>query len=252
MAIRRRFILASTLIFAVLAVALTLASVEAGGSYPSGDHGFDISFPQCGSALPGASVDFAIIGVNHGRPFTQNECLSTEFAWASNKPVAPSLHMNLSYPTGSTGSQGLSSPLGVCARSDKTCQARNYGYNAASYAVSYALTQGAQSLNWWLDIETANLWSKDTSLNAAVIGGALAYFQGYSVQGQGVTAGIYSTAYQWSKIAGSSRPAVPIWIAGAANAGQAQQFCTDPTKQFAGGTPLLVQYVTTIDEDYAC
>ena len=248
MAFGRRFVFASIAIVSLVAAATGALSAEAAGAYPSTSHGFDISFPQCGSALPTTAFEFAIIGVNHGRPYTQNDCLAAEFGWARQATaVAPSLHMNLSYPTGSTGSQGLTSTLGTCARSDKLCQARNYGYNAASYALNYAGTQGAASQNWWLDIETANLWSKDVTLNAAVIGGALTYFQA-----QKVTAGIYSTAYQWGKIAGSYAPGVPIWIAGAADASQAQEFCGDTTKRFAGGTPLLVQYVTTVDEDYAC
>jgi hypothetical protein len=245
---RRRFILALGL---AATAAITLFGIQAlgAGPYPNGNTGFDISFPQCGATLP-SPPSFAIIGVNHGRPFTQNTCLNAEFTWASQGgSVVTSLHMNLSYPTGSTGSQGLTSPLGDCSRSDKACQARNYGYNAAAYAVDYARTQGVASSYWWLDIETANQWMRDTSLNAKVIEGALTYFRNSNL-----TAGVYSTAYQWAKITGGYLPSPPppIWIAGTANRAQAAAFCSDSTKAFAGGTPWLVQYVTTLDEDYAC
>lgn len=39
--------------------------------------GIDISFPQCGTTIP-AGVDFTIIDVNGGRPFSPNPCLAQQ------------------------------------------------------------------------------------------------------------------------------------------------------------------------------
>jgi hypothetical protein len=54
---------------------------------------------------------------------------------------------------------------------------------------------------------------RNSTLNAADVQGMLDFFQSKSVR-----AGIYSTAYQWSQIAGTMRPAVPSWLAGASSA----------------------------------
>ncbi len=237
---------------AVLALLLSSpkASLAAGeeNPYPPGGIGYDLSWPQCDDTLDALSFDFAIIGVTGGRAFTQNPCLGALFRWASSAPTAPSLYMNLNYPAGSTATNGLRGPMGECRRSDKACQAYNYGYNAAQYALAYAASQGASARVWWLDIETTNTWSKRTELNALVIQGAIDY-----LQEQGRTVGIYSTRRQWGIIAGDFSPGLPIWVAGAGDLQGAQARCADPTYWFAGGTPWLVQFpLNGYGGDYAC
>ena len=101
--------------------------------------------------------------------------------------------------------------------------------------------------NWWLDIETANLWNGNTSLNASVIKGAI-----NRLSQPGMTIGIYSTKYQWTWIAGNFNPGLPNWVAGAPDLATAPSYCT-LAYAFGGGTVWLVQYPNAgYDGDYAC
>jgi len=230
-----------------LALIAARADAQAASMYASATTGYDISWPQCGG-YPQPPYSFGIVGVNGGRAFSQNPCLQAEYQWAAQASTPPSLYMNLNYPVGTTASQGTSGPAGNCSKRDKVCQAYNYGYNAAQYAFSYAASQGAATSLWWLDIETANTWSAKAALNEQVIRGAIDY-----LYEQGLTVGIYSTRYQWTKIAGSFSPALPIWIAGAPDLSGAQGFCSNQSYWFAGGAPWLVQYSRVgYDSDYAC
>ena len=45
--------------------------------------GYDISYPQCGSAYP-ANPLFGIVGVNDGIVFSVNPCLASQIAWAGS------------------------------------------------------------------------------------------------------------------------------------------------------------------------
>ena len=75
---------------------------------------------------------------------------------------------------------------------------------------------------------------------------------------QGVVAGIYSTHYQFGRIAGSYAPAVPIWKATASDYVTAQSACSNNGPyylNFGNGTPWLTQYGSTSnpnDMDFAC
>jgi hypothetical protein len=62
--------------------------------YPTGLAGYDVSYPQCGGTA--ATGSFGIVGVNGGRPFTNNSCLGAEYA-AAPKSTAPSLYINTGY-----------------------------------------------------------------------------------------------------------------------------------------------------------
>jgi hypothetical protein len=75
--------------------------------YTGGTTGNDISYPQCStSSYPQNS--FGIVGVAGGRAFTDNSCLSSEYAWAHALSTPASLYMNLNSPIGSTASNGYS------------------------------------------------------------------------------------------------------------------------------------------------
>jgi hypothetical protein len=237
---------------AIAVLLFTLASVtgaSASSYYPGGSTGSDISFPQCG-ALPSSPGAFGIVGVTAGRAFSQNGCLTYEFAWAkaSGTLAPPSLYMNLQYPIGTTASYAMNGPKGKCSQKDKECQAYAYGWNAADNAYAYAKGKGAESSRWWLDIETANSWSAKTALNKLVIQGALDYFGREEL---GITAGIYSTQRMWTTVAGSFRPDVESWVAQATQQG-ADNSCTTSVP-FGTGRVALVQYVSGgQDWDYAC
>src|SRR5947207_1080662 len=128
----------SRVLAAVLGAAV-LALVVGTSAVALGRYGNDISWPQCGGAFP-AQAGFGIIGVNGGRPFTQNPCLAAEWQWALSNRGAPAYYMNISNP-------GTADPSG-------------YGASAAAYALNYAssATGASSAVNhvWWLDVETAN------------------------------------------------------------------------------------------------
>jgi hypothetical protein len=247
---------------AAAAVALVFLSLlGAGGAAAASartSHGDDISYPQCGHAYP-AKPAFGIVGVNKGIAFSANPCLSSEITWAGGT------HAQLYANTGNPG-PALSSHWPTGQTSPRTCAAAtpdtadcayDYGWNAAadSFADAAAawttlrLAGSAASSTWWLDVETSNSWRTATALNVAALQGEIA-----SLRAHGVAAvGIYSTAYQWGVITGSSAAfnASASWIAGASSQKAAQAKCAGPS--FTGGRVALVQYISSgFDADVAC
>jgi hypothetical protein len=211
--------------------------------YPPGGAGFDISWPQCGNAYPPPGPGIAIVGVNNGRPLTHNPCFASELTWGG--PGA-TLYINTDFPDPGAP-ESMSGPAGNCAADDMSCQAYNFGYNAAADAFASATSAGARAAMWWLDVETKNGWPADKTLNARVVAGNIA-----ALQNAGATVGIYGTSFQWGKIAGTYAPGLPIWVAGAQDLSQAPGFC-DPSHNFAGGTAWLAQYPNPpYDGDYGC
>ncbi len=246
----RRFVkrLGASLLALLLVVIATTQTAAAAGfhpvHYPYRGTGFDISWPQCGAAYPAAPFGFAIVGVTDGRANTQNPCLASEFAWArQGSPAQPSLYMNLNYGLISSG-QGITASF--CRPFNTACQAYAYGERAATSALAYAASVHAAAPIWWLDIELGNTWSNDTTLNAQVIAGAVAV-----LHTRGLTAGIYCTPYQWSLIAGSYLPHLPVWSAGAP-ARAPGSYCS--AGHASGGGPIwLTQYANgNYDGDWSC
>jgi hypothetical protein len=259
------------------AAALALAppaSARHGGSGSAA--GYDISYPQCGSAYP-SGQKFGIVGVNGGLANDANGCLSSELSWATSSPgltspsQAPaSLYINTADPGPGSASQpiadwpqsGSSSAYGTCSGGWTTACAYVYGEQRASY--SYGLVNSADAslastAPWWLDIETANSWATSstsgyTSLNVATIRG---FIDGLKSSGASGTVGIYSTGTQWGSITGLNATtsqtyfsAQPDWVAGASSSRQASSDCS---ASFTGGRVALVQYPAGgFDGDLAC
>lgn len=224
---------------------LFVLDVHAQGIYTGGTTGYDISYPQGNGPYPIAPFSFGVVGVTSGRAFNDNSYLSSQFIWAKQGTTNPSLYMNLNAPIGSTVNGNTSTPK-TCKKGDKICQAYNYGYNAAAHSYIYALSKGASSSMWWLDIETGNSWSSSKSVNAATIQGTIDY-----LANQGITTGIYSTASMWNTIAGSAfTTPVPNWVAG----GTVATYSSLCSQAFSvGGTVYLTQYpFNGFDGDYAC
>jgi hypothetical protein len=229
------------------------------GSKPSQARGYDISWPQCGSALP-SNPAFGIVGVNKGIVFSVNPCLATEIAWGGG--TAAQLYAN----TGNPG-PGLSSHWPNGQSSPRICDAQNndtadcafdYGYNAAadSYADAVAAYQSLRlsgspaGTTWWLDVETSNSWRSNTSLNVAALQGEAAYLTSVAHVAR---LGIYSTSYQWGVIAGSSTAfnAYTSWVAGVGSQKNAQSQCGGTG--FTGGGVSLAQYAFNgFDADLRC
>jgi hypothetical protein len=212
--------------------------------------GYDVSYPQCGAALP-ANPAFGIVGVSDGRALGENPCLGVEYAWASKAP-SPGLYMNTGNPgTASTKVDWYhqTGPQGCSETTPAGC-AYDYGFNGAAQAYGYAATtvgdSAAALATWWLDVETANSWSTDTSANLLDIQGSIDF-----LKSKVTTIGIYSTGYQWNQLTGGAQlPDRPNWVAGAINVKRAQAMCSS---SFTGGRVLLVQYPSGgLDADYAC
>ena len=255
-----------------VAVGSVTTTILAAGSFahaattPSAPTGFDVSWPQCGGAMP-ASSPVAIVGVDDGHQFSENPCLRQEASWAA-AATTRGQYMVVDSPDGSTSANVLkyaySGPAGTCTVAEYECLGFNWAYNDAYYEVAYANSQGATSANWWLDVELPdagsinsagstcyqqNFWSCDPNANTSVILGAVA-----GLQAQGKQVGVYSTQSQWQAITGGLALGVPIWIAGW-NA-PAATYC-DPANStdywFAMGIPDLVQSPpTTYDPDTVC
>jgi hypothetical protein len=244
-----RKVLAVILAFSI-ALAFSARPAFAYGIFTAGQTGLDISFPQGTTSLPSA-YDFLIVGVTNGRAYTENPYLLSQVLLAQGKPL--SLYINMNAPVGSTVRGNTSSPK-TCSKSDKVCQAYNYGYNAAAYSYIYAYAQanGALLTQWWLDVETSNSWSATKAINDATLQGAIDY-----LNAQAAVVGIYSTPSMWNTIAGSSFiptqttiSVVPNWIPGA-SAASPQLACLQTIT--GNGQTWLTQYTSGgFDYDYAC
>ncbi len=218
-----------------------------------GTIGYDVSRWQCGG-LP-APRNFAVVQVSGGSiDGGPNPCYAQQAAWAGQNMSAYIFGDHLPSPA---PPESLSGPGGIC-NGNTTCQGYNFGYYWARHWVAYSQSVGVDPAFWWLDVETG-YWSSDLTTNAAVIRGAID-----GLHSTGAGAGIYSTSYQWPRIAGSlTFPGIPIWAAGAdyvtGDAYSATAFCTNGGFSFAGGRMTLVQYGYGVaggpaqyDPDYAC
>jgi hypothetical protein len=208
----------------------------------AGAVGYDISWPQCRDPFPAPST-LAIVGINDGTAFTTNPCFRREAAWAG---LNLSVYINLNAPDPKHPEQFANGPAGGCPPGASVCDFYNYGYNAASNAIEQLYLRGDAPRDVWLDVETSNIWSADTWLNDQVISGAIS-----ALQHAGATPGLYSTAYQYEKIAGSFRAAVPEWLATGVGLSAPAPGCGSPS--FTGGRVTLVQGgLGSFDGDFAC
>lgn len=210
--------------------------------------GYDISWAQCGFSYPHAPA-FGIVDVSNGRPYYDNPCLASEYAWAAAAPRPPAFYMNTADPGSQSTHWTTPGPKACGGSSSDTGCAYNYGWNAADHAFAYAAAQTghASSAVWWLDVETANTWSSDVTVNNADIQGMVDYFQAKSL-----TVGVYSSSSEWGTITGKAALAVPNWVPGASSASQAASWCST-SHSFTGGLVALVQYPSgSYDGDAAC
>jgi hypothetical protein len=238
-------------------------------SLPPTGAGVDISFPQCLRSshvdFP-ASIPFAVVGVNGGVASNSNPCFLSEYnsalllSGATDQPHV-SVYVNTGNPalaatwwpssdhtqTGTT----VVNPNGPCQNLPGAACAYIYGYSMAQAdyrRVSDALSR-VPGL-WWLDVETSNTWQPDVVANAASLSGMVDYFRS-----QNLDVGLYSTPYQWNKIAGATAPTsdlagLPSWLAGSSYFG-ASAAC-ERSSLTPNGRVAMVQYVMHLDNDYSC
>jgi hypothetical protein len=211
------------------------------GPYSGGSNGIDVSYPNCKVKLPAS--DFGIVGVTGGVGFKPNPCLAAEASHFKNL----SFYVNTGYP-GQISAMAYTHYPNDCQGSDLNCVAYNYGYNAGTYAISYASGLGLWSSTWWLDVETMNTWTNDYAQNIQSLQG-----EADALTTAGVAnVGVYSTTFQWGVITGSWKNNLPSWGATTWNsAKQAKTYCTG--HEFTGGSTWLLQYQgKNLDQDYAC
>ena len=248
MAIKSLARMGSTLVAAAAIFAMSAVPAAASGDYINGSDGADISWPQCGGALPAVPREtFGIVGINGGSPYTDNDCFRQEWAWAqAGKAGYPSIYMNLDFGATYNGER-------KCAASDPGCASYEYGWEAAEYAYTKAnYLTGGQSLGpgtWWLDVETMNDWSDQSILNDYVISGAVDY-----LKTTGRRVGIYSTPMQFRAIAGSWHPGNDVgnWVAGA-NSLRDYSMCLSGF--WPGAQVWLIQYLNLdldLDQNHSC
>lgn len=185
--------------------------------------GYDVSFPQCSQQLSDASVGFAIVGLNYGRPFTANPCFDKQWQWARTHD-AVAVYINMSDPGSGTASQR--------------------GARIVEDAIS-RLPDNDVSLGTpvWLDIERENSWTnsqRSVEVIQTVVTGLTK--AGYPV-------GIYAAPTHWLEIAFNARVKIPIWLAlgyyssTAKGVADAKLACQESA--FGERQPAIVQFVSS-------
>jgi hypothetical protein len=233
--------------------------------------GYDISYPQCGGSYP-RDIAFGIVGVTRGLVYSANPCLgaggsgASQLAWAG---LNAELYMNTGNPGPALSTHwpiGQTSPRACATEAspepDTVDCAYDYGWNSAADAYATAVrayisigwapagsTRTPVANRWWLDVETANSWRTDASLNVAALEGAADYLESVGAE----SVGIYSVGTMWNDITDGSTAFAdhPSWVAGASTLRGAKANCIGPA--FTGGSVTLTQYfVKGFDADYRC
>jgi hypothetical protein len=227
--------------------------------------GYDVSWPQCDDEHP-EPIGFAIVGVNGGRVYKPNPCLAAQLAWAG---PGSDLYMNTANP-GPGNSEFWPSGQERPRECDTDATpgpgtpdcAYLYGWNAAADSYRLALaayvelgwTDAAEErlpgdITWWLDVETANSWQHDRSLNVAALRGVVDFLESMKVE----EVGFYSTPLLWLRVTGSTDAfaAYPAWHAGAHSREEAEERCAHDA--FTGGELRFVQWIENgIDTNLRC
>ncbi len=239
---------------------------------PAGSIGHDVSYPQCGKALPVGA--FGVVGVNGGKPFSANKCLAEQYAWATALPYPAMVYLNTSNPGAVSAywpktptSEGGATCVNTASTSDPGC-AYIYGRRAAASALQVAATAAvAKDTTWWLDVETANSWDGNGVANTAVLQGMFDYLRASGV----AQVGLYAASSHWPAITGGYTQATaadyraawstyftpvhpmesaPVWVPGARNATTAPAKCAT---SFTGAPAVLVQWVQdSLDHNLVC
>jgi LysM repeat protein len=230
------------LVGARLRIPTATLALDRTSPFAAGAVGYDVSYPNCATA-DRPPQGFAIIGLNHGRPFTANPCFTRQWA-AARQPA--SVYINTAY-----GESLLDRVTPDCAASAQVQQQLQPPARQA-YAVGCSEAEAAMGLlgpvvprTIWLDVEPDNTWASQPGLNAAAISGTLDRLLGAPSHPQ---VGIYSNASFWRQtVGGWSLPSVPEWVATGA---------TDPPgcpAGFAAGPVWLAQSTRDgLDVDSAC
>jgi hypothetical protein len=187
--------------------------------------GYDISYPQCSGDLPGKFVGFAIVGLNGGKPFTENKCFERQWEWALTYD-AVAIYINTADP-------GTQSPI-------------RYGKRVAKDTLKrlnkYDIEPGTPI---WLDVETYNTWSGADRAVQVLTELAI------DLTAAGYPVGIYAPPVHWFEITGNANVGMPLWLAIGpypdvpSGVAAAKKACD--RNAFGGKAPDMVQFVATVD-----
>lgn len=274
----RPLLASATVLLGGFTLALSSAGAAQAATYTA--VGNDVSWPQCISdgpeqgPLPPAGA-FGVVGVNDGLANTTNPCFASELAWAggtSGTSTQPAVQLYVN--TANPGKQAafwprsnisqLKTPVplpaqyGTCTGKPASAAcAYVYGWSMAENDARIRNVPDPGSRFWWLDVETTNTWSKTQATNRAVLEGMVTYLAGINATGLPSNVGVYSTSYQWGRIAGtvpSGSPlmGLPSWLAGASSKTDAVTKCKS-SGLTSGSEVRLAQYIVGgYDYDLSC
>lgn len=221
--------------------------VDVVGWYGPTGTGNDVSWPQCttagaSTATTPAGAGFGVVGVNRGRPFTDNECLAAEWSWASSLTGEPAAYVNLDAP-------GPSSPqwAAVCGSTPTSACAEQYGRDLAAYdAARIPATPSGGRPFVWLDVELGPTWQTGAgavALNRGVLNGAAAGLRaaGYTRYGIYTDAEPTASRNDWKLIMGEFLlPEVPLWVFASSNTGS-RELCVPASASVTHGPVEMAQ-----------
>ena len=284
---KRTLSLAALLVFSILPLQMnnTVYAATKTNTKSVEKVGYDISYPQCKSEVP-TTYHFAIIGVNGGNAANVNPCLAKQLEWAKAAKGGTSqdsvqLYVNTAnpgefineiktWPTNNYDLRGQEvfingrNPYGSCGGTNTPACSWLYGWNRAidtaenmfgPAAVSAGLSKNVGEYMWWLDVETMNTWQIGSVEKLAKNVASLEGMRDYYVS-KGARIGLYSTAYQWNQITGTTTnskfKALPNWRPSGKSLQIAIDNCkVDPLTE--GGYISLTQYVVqNLDRNHTC
>lgn len=230
--------------------------VDLAGWYGPAGRGWDISWPQCTTAGASTATNptggaYAVVGLNRGTPFTDNECFAAEWSWASSLPGEPAVYVNLDAAGSSSPHWTDPGPM-TCngATGDAGC-AFNYGFALAQYdAARMPTTPSGGKPFVWFDVEGGKAWqtgstagSSAVAVNRNALDGAA---EGLRQVGYTGRYGTYTDAEprprnDWVQIMGErTLPSLPLWVFASSNTGT-RELCVPATESITRGPVQQVQ-----------
>lgn len=184
--------------------------------------GYDVSFPQCNKDLPSANVGFAIIGLNYGKPFTENPCFAKQWKWAKTHDAA-AVYINMADP-----GQGTATKYGSRIGKDSIKRLKRLDVPKQTPV--------------WLDVETLNTWTTPER-SIQVISATMR-----ELTKAGYPVGVYAPPAHWFEVTSNANLDVPSWLAigkfstTAKGVKAAKAACKEVS--YGNRIPSIVQFVT--------
>jgi hypothetical protein len=191
--------------------------------------GLDISYPQCklseADALPDGQADFAIIGLNKGKPFTANPCFKEQWSWAKEH-AARAIYINTADP----------------GKGDPTAYGTKIAKDTIKRLTKFKVAPGTPI---WLDIETLNTWTTPERSNQVIVAALR------TIAEAGYPVGVYAPPAHWYEITLNARIDTPLWLAlgeySSLKKGKLAAKAACDRVAFGDQKPDLVQFVTKLE-----